>query len=309
MRITPVACVLLLLVNACGDDDSGGSRPSGGAGTGGSSGTGGAAGSSGSGGSAGSAGSAGGGAGGAGGSAGQTGKHGTIGVSTNAAMGSALAGYSTFASFLEMGPSGCDLTTHGDCAVARCDFTDPPPTTTFASAGDITVTGGIEPVTMKPSVDKTYDYASGTQQLFQGGEQLQFSAAGDDIPAFTATITAPPTLELQQPSSTPVSLQKTGDFVAAWTPVSDAVVEIEFSLQPSATEIVNVRCSFDASAGTGTIPASIVSELPSGTSGDMNIALVRSPSVAPGAEWIIAVYAEHEALPPNGDGVWDLAVE
>jgi hypothetical protein len=96
-----------------------------------------------------------------------------------------------------------------------CTMLENPPTVGI-SAGVIDLTGTTSPITLTPSGSPS-KYTSSTvpTDAFAAGAQLTFTAAGADVPAFSATITAPDVLI---GFATPTTISRAAGFHATWTP-------------------------------------------------------------------------------------------
>jgi hypothetical protein len=92
-------------------------------------------------------------------------------------------------------------------------------------------------------------------------------ASGGDVPAFTLSTPAPALLGLVSPMSTGLMLDvsTSQDFTLTWSGTSNDKVQVAlFNLATPPSPEVVVECTFDASAGTGTVPVSLMSKLPKG---------------------------------------------
>ena len=170
------------------------------------------------------------------------------------------------AGFWMVGSSYCTNSAPvGPCEVMMCPAgTAPPPD---ASAGTITITGGVMPITLTPNADKSYTaITSQTAALFTGGASVMFSAAGADVPAFSTSLTMPAkatiTSPVEPPSSSPyLIVNRAQDFTVRW---SGGGGTFQIGLYSPTTTWPALMCKFPASAGSGTIPSSALMMLAAG---------------------------------------------
>jgi hypothetical protein len=167
----------------------------------------------------------------------------------------------------------CASSTVGDCAAKVCELPPPFPqgVTSSLNAGAITVAGAAGAVMLSfgPVFEDAglYYHADGTTRFFKGGDAITFSGAGSaDVPAFAPqTVIAPNDIVLTAPDcsgfSSCVDVDRTTDLRVAWT--GSSVGNVVASLTTSGTKQVTVTCTFDAAAGTGTVPASLLATLES----------------------------------------------
>ncbi|HTL35583.1 MAG TPA: hypothetical protein VL326_20785 [Kofleriaceae bacterium] len=154
-----------------------------------------------------------------------------------------------------------------DTMVAGCDVyvCQAPGPTTYVSGGTVTITGLTQAVTMMPASDKMYAPVSSQQALYTGGETITVNATGADAPAFTLSLTAPARASITapaKPSSGGLTIDRAHDFAVSWTGGGGKVYL--YISGPSGTNST-ISCGFDASAGTGTIPAAALMMVPAGT--------------------------------------------
>ena len=293
-----IGCALF----ACsGDDDGSSSVPSKGgsggvAGTGGASGSGGVAGQAGSGasdvgGSGGSTGGSGGGDTGGSGGSGGTGGSGyyqggyvSLMQSVMTIGGTEYASYSFSAAFTrgtyDPGASTCEFRDDGPCRITDCT-TEPSdggtPAYEAASAGTVSLAGANKPLTLVPTASGSYDMLSGQEKLWSGGAALSISAAGDEVPAFQATlygaVPALLTSPALPPAGTPVTLSTKTPLSIAWTGAGGGkmMAMLTRSVTSGTTRTVMVMCTFEGSAGSGTVPASAMAAIPPGPDGTFQV--------------------------------------
>jgi hypothetical protein len=278
MRFRVLVSVLGFSCFACGGDDASpappadaGSNQTGGTGAGGSGGNSGSAGnggSSGSGGNAGagsggdagggsggtSAGAGGTGGGGAGGSAGQTVGEGYIFVQQSASQHQLLA---TFDVWTPM-----PLCTYREIGACRLDLCTPP--TVHASAGQVGASVGTVTRTAA-GADAGAGANQGTWpgQLWQPGETVRLFATGAEVPAFEETVPGPAPFTLIEPApSAMIGVSRAQPLRVRWSggDFGSAVVAL-VGMSVSAGSPLQVKCSFSAALGEGSVPAEALSDL------------------------------------------------
>ncbi len=171
-------------------------------------------------------------------------------------------------------------------------------TPTAPHAGQIDVSGAMVELTISPGMDGTYPPATGTAQLYAGGESLNVIAAGGDVPAFEATVTAPGSVDVTSPSLTGglLMIDRSMDFPVAWTEgMAVGNVIVRFSgfemMSDGGSRNVSLGCSFEGSSGMGTVPASALGNLPGGgASGAFSVETSMSTDVMAGG-WLVTVNA------------------
>jgi hypothetical protein len=168
-----------------------------------------------------------------------------------------------------------------------------PATTAMHSAGTIKILGAAVPVTMMPMGDEYLGFGT-DQALFDGGETLTVAASGSDVPAFVKSVIAPGTATITSPlipsgTSPAVPITRSAGFPVSWTGGSG---KVKVSLSGGSSDTTSVICKFDASAGTGTVPADALMVLPYG-SGNLWVDTVTDTSVTAG-DWGVAIEADHE---------------
>jgi hypothetical protein len=104
---------------------------------------------------------------------------------------------------------GTSLGSDGPCQMFQS------PVTEGLSAGTITITGTSTPITLTPSgTPAKYHASSLPMPAFSPGATLTVNAAGAEVPAFTATVTAP--MELTG-FTTPDMISRAAGYHATWT--------------------------------------------------------------------------------------------
>jgi hypothetical protein len=167
--------------------------------------------------------------------------------------------YGVFATNPQQWSGGCtQQTTVGPCQAFTCPM--PPPTNgAYLGAGTLTIAGGPLPtggvtVTQNPQ-NPPGDYFYTMSQGFSQGDVLSVAASGGQVSAFgPVAVTAPgPITPLAPQASSTIPTNQ--DLVWSWSggePGAEVVVEATSQLGGKASI---VTCTFDPSAGTGTMPA------------------------------------------------------
>jgi hypothetical protein len=154
---------------------------------------------------------------------------------------SSAAGAGFSVSTYEQAPSEpvdlpCETETSGLCVLQVCETSDgaptPGPTVTSmaVSAGDISITGLSEPVTL--SSDESNNYTPVTAQVayWEGGEAVVASAPGsDDVPAFELELTAPSAVTLVEPELSLLAateISRAADLRVAWSEGDEGTLTI-----------------------------------------------------------------------------------
>lgn len=219
---------------------------------------------------------------------------------TTAAAGAAKSSYRAGASFTHItSPDGTTQTkTVGPCVVetigngAAAQETD-------LSAGVVHVTGGSKSIDLTPKSDNTYAPSTGATSLYSGGETLSVTAEGKDVPAFTTTLTAPGTITLAAPVVTAgaLTVKRSTGVTATFSGTSSGVVVLYFSAT-SASMAFSATCTFDAAAGSGSVPPAAFADFPAG-GGTFDFYVKQSSIVMP-AGWQVHFTASKALVDPAG---------
>jgi len=189
----------------------------------------------------------------------------TAGVTTRFA--SASAGFGTPA----MAPP-CTNQTVENCTLSVCQ---PPPAmdggaVTYPDSGIINITTPAKNVPLTPKTDGSYSVFVDTMKgLWTGGEDLNIATVGGRVPTFTTKIVAPTVAQISQPAAPAIGAQlmvdRSTDLVVKWNVGPQNRVQV--SLRPFTMNggSITVECNFPAYMSTGTIPASMLKNIPAGT--------------------------------------------
>lgn len=160
---------------------------------------------------------------------------------------------------------------NGTCEITICPDGIPEPSN--ISAGTARIRGGLQDFTITPRADGIYGATFAEGPLFEGGERLFMSLSGQ----FSRPIVLPAARLVQAPGKTaavtsdrPSTLSRQRSFTSTWTGVSSpATVRLNFESDEKVliTDQIfiskyQLACTFDGSAGSGTIPAAALSRLP-----------------------------------------------
>lgn len=186
-------------------------------------------------------------------------------IQSTAVLGmSASAG---FVSAYSTGGSTCTTSKTGSCTVTQCptggssDAGTPPP----ASAGTISITGGSKTVQLVPS-GTTYTAQSAQQKFWNGGETIEAKSTGAEVPAFDIKATAPAYVTVTAPtfpaSPGKVTVNRAQALGVAWNGGGAGDVSVGITAT-TASASTSIACTFPASGGSGSVPSSVLTSLPS----------------------------------------------
>lgn len=183
----------------------------------------------------------------------------------------------------------CTMKSFGACVISNCEGTQETLTQSTASAGEIDLEGGATPIAIKPAYGG-YDVPAGVP--FRGGETLTFHAAGADVPAFDATLTAPSAITMTSVPKDGEAVDKSKPIVLAWTGGAEGFVRFNFDTMPDE----RVTCIVPAKDGQMTVPPELLAAL-TGTSAAAHLEHYTRTRVTPDG-WTIDV--EAVTLPAPG---------
>jgi hypothetical protein len=197
--------------------------------------------------------------------------------------------------------SSCTETVTGPCTVNACTFAAEPadagaPRITYTHAGPVKVSGVLVNDGSMTLIPGGYGYqtVSGNVAFFRGGETVKISAPGNPggAPAFDVALTAPASVRVTSPvfdAQSRVSVPTGQSLNVAWTGGAGSEVAVQISSGTSTRSAIS-RCAFPASAGQGSIPASVLAA----------VKAVGAPQVS------LVVNAESRSVQtPDG---WDITV-
>jgi hypothetical protein len=176
--------------------------------------------------------------------------------------GSTIVGTSAYASFDAAPPQCPILMKMGNCYVEQCSTTTP--MHMYENAGSVHITGTSQPITLDPAADNTYMSFTATADLAQPGDMLTVTADGTTVPGYTETLVVPSKITITSPAkpAAAVPVSRAADYTIAWSGGSTG--DVELAAGSSTQGAPFVYCQIPSSAGTGTIPAALLSMLPAG---------------------------------------------
>jgi len=199
------------------------------------------------------------------------------------------------ASFTDIPPCAT-IATVDACSVVSCSNAT---ASRFYSAGTLTITGtsinGIpQPLTLDPG-SYLYETEGG---IFGDGALLMVSASGAEVPAFSASVTAPgrPTITAPAPSMLPFAITRSDGFAFSWSGATAGAVHAVISEGAAAPQ---VDCLFDGSVGTATVPAAALMMLPTSSQGSVSFEGLGIDNVIAG-DWAVSFTARHQAVWQDG---------
>jgi hypothetical protein len=173
-------------------------------------------------------------------------------------------------------PSACQYVPAGDCTIVTCPSTSTsagtPATAKSPDAGAISLTCSAEGYAKSLSPDWSGAYAADVDWTltFRAGDVVSISAAGDEVPAFTTSMTAPTPLVIDTTGFAPrdqngmIPLDPSKDLVLTFEHGQPGVkIQVDglgIAGEPTST---NVSCLVDSSRGGLTIPARALTSLTS----------------------------------------------
>jgi hypothetical protein len=195
-------------------------------------------------------------------------QQGTVAIQSGPTSAAALAEFDSAPS------SRATLTVEdlGSCYVITAT-PDPNASSKMVSAGAIVIAGARQTVTLTPDANGSYAQFSETVgPLWRGGETVTITAAGDAVPAFSASETAASPVDVTAPAlpapGAQLTVDRTRDLAFAWS--RGTAGRVQAALSPDAGD-VSVACDFPTSAGMGAIPAAVLGRLPSGATGVVSL--------------------------------------
>jgi hypothetical protein len=224
------------------------------------------------------------------------GKLGTLVVTTipdNTPAGTVLG------SFYDATSGRCARSRVGPCEATVC-------TSTLGgqgdSAGNLTITGGAQPVTITP-MGGVYS-AGPLANPWPSGTVLGVAAAGATVPSFSTSVKMPggpiqiTGPALAAPTGPQLTFARGSDVTFTFTGGTDG--QLELSLTSSANSYALLKCGFAAAAGSGTVPAAALALLPSGLASLTAESVDRK--VLSAGDYLIDVTAEYVAMQPQPQG-------
>jgi len=164
----------------------------------------------------------------------------------------------TFWTETSQGPGvRCHVATVDACIVRTCEAGG---SSSPLEAGALSVRADGAPVaTIVPDSLGRYANPAGKAPIWAPGARVDFSAAGGAVPAFQATLTAPPTLEVLEPAGEAMSLDRAAGMKVRWTPGLPGTVRVAIrqSGVPGRTALEgggSIDCFYDRASGAALVP-------------------------------------------------------
>jgi len=206
-------------------------------------------------------------------------------------------GAATFTQTTSPSTNNCPGTTVGPCQVyLNCMASSA--TTTVLDGGTVTIsglTGG--PLTLA-RISASAGYYSISSYLWTTPTLATVTVGGTaDVPAYTMSVTTPSPITLTAPTSTtynaagPIfSVSRTADLVVTWTGGTNGQVSVDLESTSPAAE---AACTADASAGTLTIPASILANFGGTTGMGVGVTTVTTKNTG---DWLMEFEAQQTPI-------------
>ncbi len=164
------------------------------------------------------------------------------------------------------------------CTTALCPDADAGAPPRPPTAGRITITGGKldGELVLIPLSDGTYFAADQNSQAFAAGDLLSVRAEGDAIPAFSGeTVVAPNDIDFKTatlsrtfpPPGPVIPIDRTRDWAVSWLAGTVGLTEVQLSTYLHGIHQSIIICYFDATSGSGTVPAAALQALDSSSRG------------------------------------------
>ncbi|MBK6516212.1 MAG: hypothetical protein IPM79_02790 [Polyangiaceae bacterium] len=289
-----------LVAVGCGDDGTGGSGASGGGGTGGQ--PQGGAGGTAEGGNGGVGGAADGGSGGEGGGLPELlDLRGQIAVLQG--LTNAVPNYTASSSYFDWSPYDCDLIEEGPCVYLTCFVATGTPVSPGFGAGEVTIEGGVTDLNLPVDGNNIYNFSDQLQLYFEPGDVITLAATGDEVPAFSSTLTAPDGITLTSDFGSLGTIDRASDFVTTWEAgPTEGGVSIGFGVYENVAGGVqthSLTCGFDIDGGTATIPPAALQLLPVGN-GNIAITSISQELLTVGGTWSVSTRLEEFATYGGG---------
>jgi len=186
-------------------------------------------------------------------------------------------------------PVGCTVSRAGGCELTEC------PTGTAQlpqrSAGTLTFGGLVDGGVQVEFAMGTYS-AQLPGQAFSFGTTLTVTASGGDVPAFSASVTAPEGTMLTTPvcpNSTCGAVSRSQPLEVTWTAPTFGSAVVELGAANG-----QIRCVVSASSRRATIPVALLAKLPAGQ-GVLTVGGASATTV-PAGDWDVTFTARDTAF-------------
>jgi hypothetical protein len=192
----------------------------------------------------------------------------------------------------------CTYAKSGQCTLTRCHYTQPgSPSPPARSAGTVSVTGGVMPLSISPAADETYKTALVQQALWNGGEYVTLAGSGGDVPAFSLVLAAPNAVAVSSPAlpatGSGLTLDRSHDLQLQWS--GQSAGELQFvAATTNNVDLAQVACSFAVTLGAGSVPSQLLGALAPGP-GTIGAQVVTRGSAQSG-DWSIGAIIYSDAV-------------
>jgi hypothetical protein len=211
---------------------------------------------------------------------------------------------SYFVDFIERDDRECSFREQGECTVRICEPIER--TKLWPDLGTIVVSSGATEVAM-PYDNGSYAQIKGpTVDLLwptdlAQSRQIEVTGAGAELPAFTARVnsTSGPTLFFPDMFNNVITVDRLRSLMFSWSVDelngTGGVVHTQLvASEPAATgnRLIHLMCNFPEGAGQGTIPATVMRELPAEPVGQyFSIEHRHSTRIRPNEQWELEIRA------------------
>jgi hypothetical protein len=209
----------------------------------------------------------------------------------------------------------CTGTNYGPCNVSECTVGDAgtdPAMAKKPQAGTIAVSSGDAGFseTLVPDANGNYMSKSLMRTPLTGGELLDFSATGGEVPAFHETVENPLVFLLSEPGlpdAGTLIVSRANDLKLVW---ARGIAEGTFLLQANSGNLngatVGLNCSVAADVGTMTIPAAALSKI--GAKTVLQLITVRNHAFQAGS-YAVTIRVATEVATPDKRGAASITLE
>jgi hypothetical protein len=166
--------------------------------------------------------------------------------------------------------------------VGACCYQTPASVPGYTTAGTLTVSDGSTMLATIPAPSTAGPYISGSELsasvTWAPGDTLKLDGSGGTVDAFTLSVVAPALLTGVSPALTAaLTVPTSADFVVTWTPSSQSCAQVLFGLSQG-TGMPEIGCTVDDSAGTLSVPASLLGMF-TATTGSASIQRIETAGV------------------------------
>lgn len=193
-------------------------------------------------------------------------------------------------------PAPCEHINYDDCVLSDTSCADNDTSTTYASAGTVSLTSASPQLDIDIDPDSTGVYpATELKAGLVGGEMLHIAATGAAVPAFSSDLKVPPLLVVDQPvadSSGLIKVPTTQDLVLSFSRGRDGVSLVLLGGSNTKT----LSCSGLSSSSTLIVKAAALAAVGSGA---QLKAFTVGVDNAPVNGWAVKVGTAAEAITPD----------